>query len=165
VRENTAMHPSAQKHIYDYFIDDQGNWFCEGNPVTDPQLFRLLSRSLYQQDGRYYVRCEGEINPVRVAAFPLWIRYVHVETDAGGNLTAVDIELQDGRREALAPHTLRTASDEALYCRATHRRLKARFAKVAYYELTRYLQMDAESSRFYFVIDGRRYDVLPDAEG
>ena len=150
---------SEQKHVYDYYIDAQGNWFCEGNPVADRQLFRLLSRSLHQEDKRYFIRCEGEIHPVRVEDAPLWIRYVHIKKDTAGNLIEVEIELEDGRREPLAAETLTVRGNQALYCLAARRRLKARFGKVAYYELTQYLQTDDKGDSFYFIIDSRRYPV------
>lgn len=146
---------------YRYMINELGEWTCEGNPVTDPELFRLLSRSLFEEKGSYFIRCEGEIHPVEVADAPLFVRYVHVETDSGGNLTRVEIELQDGRREALRAESLTTSMDLGLYCLATRRRLKARFGKTAYYEITRYLQMDEDGNRFYFIIAGRRYDIRP----
>jgi len=150
---------SEQKHVYDYYIDARGNWFCEGNPVADRQLFRLLSRSLQQEDKRYFIRCEGEIHPVRVEDAPLWIRYVHIKKDTAGNLIEVEIELEDGRLEPLAAETLTVRGNQALYCLAARRRLKARFGKVAYYELTQYLQTDDKGDSFYFIIDSRRYPV------
>lgn len=153
-----------QKHTYDYRVDAQGNWFCEGNPVTDQQLFRILSRSLYVQEGRYFIRCEGEVHLVRVADAPLWIRYVHLEKDRQGRLIRVEVELEDGRREPLAADTLTAANNQALYCLATRRRLKARFGKVAYYELTQHLQTDDEGSNFYFIIGGRSYYIGPEEE-
>ncbi len=155
------MRQSNQRHTYDYFIDEHGSWFCEGNPVTDPQLFRLLSRSLFRQDEHYFLRCEGEVHPVRVADAPLWIRYVHVETDSHGSVASIHIELHDGRREPLHPETLRIAGNNALYCLATSRRLKARFGKIAYYEITRHLQMD-DADQFYFIIGGERYSPHPE---
>lgn len=158
------MPSSRQKHVYDYFVDEQGNWFCEGNQVTDRQLFRLLSRSLFQRDGRYFIRCEGEVHPVRVADAPLWIRYVHVKTDTAGNLITVETELHDGRRHSLEAETLHVAGDQALYCLTTPRRLLARFGKVAYYELARYLQMDEDSERFYLTINGRCYEIRSPGE-
>jgi hypothetical protein len=151
-----------QRHSYDYYIDEHGGWFCEGNPVVEEQLFRILSRSLFERDGRYFVQCEGEIHPVRVADAPLWIRYVHVRTDPQGNLLAVDIELQDGRKEPLDARTLTVAHGQALYCRATRRHLKTRFGKVAYYELTRHLQMDTAEINFHFIIANQRYDIRPE---
>ena len=156
------MTGADQKHTYDYFVDAQGKWFCEGNPVTDQRLFRILSRSLYEQEGRYFIRCEGEVHPVRVADAPLWIRYVHLEKDRQGRLAHVEVELEDGRKEKLAADTLTVANNQALYCLAARRGLRARFGKVAYYELTQYLQTDAEGSSFYFIIGGRRYDIRPE---
>ena len=156
------MIDSLQKHQYDYYIDAHGNWFCEGNRVVDQQLLRVLSRSLYAQGAGFFVRCEGEVHPVRVADAPLWIRYVHLQKDERGELIRIEIELTDGRREDLDGETLSIANEQALYCLATHRRLKARFGKVAYYELARHVQTDDEGSSFYFVINGRRCNVQPE---
>lgn len=154
------MARTTQQHTYDYFIDGHGKWSCEGNPIEDPDLFRILSRSLFVEDGLFFIRCEGEIHPVRVADAPLWVRYVHVTPGADGNPQTVELELQDGRREPLDPTTLTVSNSDALYCLATHRRLKARFDKVAYYEFTRFLHMDGDDDPvFYFLIAGRRYEV------
>jgi hypothetical protein len=156
---------STQIHVYDYYIDEHGSWLCEGNPVTDRRLFQLLSRSLFEKDGDFFVQCEGETHPVRVADAPLWIRYVHVRSDSNGEIAEVKIELEDGRIEPLDARTLTVANDQALHCVATPRRLKARFGKVAYYELTRFLRMETHSDRFYFVIGGKRYDIVPESQG
>ncbi len=146
-----------QKHVYDYFIDAHGNWFCEGNPVTDPDLFRMLSRSLFEKDGRYYVRCEGEVHSVRVADAPLWVRYVFLDEDVNGNIQAVHIQLEDGRREALRPETLSVKAESALYCLATRKNLLARFAKPAYYELASRLIYDSQSQKYVLHVAGRSY--------
>ncbi len=153
----TPSGPRRQRHVYDYFIDEQGKWFCEGNPVEEPELFRLLSRSLFEKDGGYFVKCEGEVHPVRTADAPLWVRYIHARTTADGTLHEVEIELEDGRREPLNPETLRVCGDRALYCRATRKRLLARFGKVAYYELARHIQLDRDG--FYIVFGGRRHPI------
>jgi uncharacterized protein len=156
------MSSTRQIHFYDYFVDEHGSWFCEGNPVSDPLIFRILSRSMFQKGDRYFVTCEGEVHPVRVADAPLWVRYVHVQENSQGNPASVEIELQDGRREPLAADTLTVANERALYCTATDRSLKARFGKAAYYEITRYLQWEDETHTYYFVIDGKRYDITPE---
>lgn len=118
----------------------------------------MLSRSLFAEGEGFLVRCEGEVHPVRVDDAPLLVRYVHVITDASGELAGVAIELEDGRREDLDGETL-LAERDVLYCLATPRRLKAKFGKTAYYELTRYLHEDRETGEFYFLIAGRRYVV------
>jgi uncharacterized protein len=161
-RIDREMPRHEQRHSYDYYIDEHGDWICEGNPVLEPQLFRLLSRSLFEREGRYFIRCEGEIHPVRVADAPLRIRYVHLHTGPQDELMRVEIELHDGRREDLAAATLSSARNHALYCSATDRRLKARFGKIAYYELARYLRMAADGSSFFFIIAGQRYDIRPE---
>jgi hypothetical protein len=154
------MTQSQQRHRYDYFVDEHGSWFCEGNPVTDEQLFRVLSRSLIEKDGGYFIRCEGEVHPVRVADAPLWVRYVYPRKDTEGQLTEVELELQDGRREPLLPETLSVAPGfAALYCLTTPRRLKTRFGKVAYYELARYIEEDQGAGTYYLEIDGARFDI------
>lgn len=151
------MDVAQQKRVYDYFIDAHGNWFCEGNPVTDSDLFRMLSRSLFEKDGRYYVRCEGEVHPVRVADAPLWVRYVFLDEDSEGKIRAVHIQLEDGRRELLRPETLSVKEETALYCLATRRNLLARFAKPAYYELTSRLTYEPESQTYVLTVAGRSY--------
>ena len=147
------------KHVYNYRIDCHGNWFCEGNPVDDPALFRMLSRSLFEERGKYFVRCEAETHPVHVDDAPLWVRYVHIRATPDGELSRVEIELRDGRAEQLDPESLRSEDQASLYCTATPRALKARFAKTAYYELTRFLKEDEERGELYFDIGGRRFVV------
>lgn len=157
------MIPPQQLHHYDYFVDEHGNWYCEGNPVLDEQLFRILSRSLFERDGAYFIRCEGEVHPVRVADAPLWVRYVHPRMDGEGCLTGFEIELQDGRRELLAPETLTISHGHALYCLATPRRMHTRFGKIAYYELASFLQEDEETGSFFLVVGDTRYEIREDA--
>lgn len=152
---------AEQKHLYDYYIDAHGNWFCEGNPVSDPELFRVLSRSLFEKNGRYYLRCEGEVHPVRTADAPLWVRYVFIHEDPDGALQSIDIQLEDGRREPLRPETLTLKGDNALYCRATRKNLLARFGKSAYYELASRLMIDPETERYTLTVSGQIYRLAP----
>ncbi|SFM66079.1 DUF1285 domain-containing protein [Thermodesulforhabdus norvegica] len=154
--------PEGQKHVYDYYIDEHGQWFCEGNPVLDRQLLRMLSRSLFEEEGKYFLRCEGEIHPVRVADAPLWVRYVHIQLSDDGGIETLEIELTDGRKEELRVDTLRIKDNRALYCLATKKNLKARFSKTAYYELARYIEWDEDTRRYFVQISGKKYYI---AEG
>lgn len=152
---------AEQKHLYDYYIDEHGNWFCEGNPVRDPELLRMLSRSLFEKDGRYYLRCEREVHPVRIADAPLWVRYVFIHEDPDGALRSIDIQLEDGRREPLRLETLTVKGDNALYCLATRKNLLARFGKSAYYELASRLTFDPETQRYALTVSGHIYRLAP----
>jgi hypothetical protein len=148
------------RHTYDYVVDDFGRWFCEGNLVSDPVLFRILSRSLFVRNGAYFIRCEGETHPVRVADVPIWIRYVHVDTNPDGSLSRVEIELEDGRREPLQAESLVVGrGGTALYTLATPRRLPARFGKSAYYEMAKHLVQEREAGPFSVLIGGKRFEL------
>ena len=151
----------AQQHLYEYFIDEEGTWFCEGQPVRDRQLTALLSRSLLERGGRYFVACEGEVHPVTVADAPLVVRHIHEQCGSNQVLEMVEIELVDGRREMLDAETLEISTAHILYCRATPRRLRARFARTAYYQLMRHLEMEGDFERFYIAIKQRRHYIAP----
>jgi uncharacterized protein len=148
-----------RKYLYNFRIDRFGTWFCEGNPIIDQDLFRMLSRALFEKEGGYFVECEGEVHPVIVDDAPLWVKYVQPRIDPAGELVGVEIELQDGRGEELDPQTLYSADQSSLYCTATPNRLKARFGKGAYYELTRFLKETKGNLEFYFDIAGRKFVV------
>ncbi len=150
-------------HLYHYLIDDVGNWYCEGQPVTDRDVFTMLSRSLHKtEDGKYVIRCQGEEHPVEVLDAPLFVHCVHPETAPSGALNRVEIELADGRREHLNPETLVSPDNSSLYCRATPHHIKAKLGKLAYYELTRHLQWDEETEEFYFAVGGKRFVIAPE---
>jgi hypothetical protein len=149
----------TQSHRYTYHIDELGNWFCENLPVVVPELAAVLSRSVFEKDGRYFISCEGEIHAVAVADAPMVVRYVHPRVGEDLALESVEIELLDGRREVLDAESLEISPDNILYCRATGGGLRARFSKSAYYELMEYLATEGELERFYLVINGRRYYI------
>jgi hypothetical protein len=152
--------PEQAPHLYHYLIDDVGNWYCEGQPVTDRDVFSMLSRSLHKTEaGGYVIRCQGEEHPVEVLDAPLFVHCVHLETNPSEALNRVTIELADGRREPLNPETLVSPDNRSLYCLATPHRLKAKLGKLAYYELTRHLQWDESTEDFYFVIGAGRFVV------
>ncbi|MEJ5301121.1 MAG: hypothetical protein WHS38_09060 [Thermodesulforhabdaceae bacterium] len=151
--------PPGQKHIYHYVIDDKGDWFCEGNPVLDRDLLKILSISLFEKEGRYYIRCEGEVHPVEVKDAPLWIKYIHISKNDKGEVEAIEIELTDGRREHLRPETLWLEADSSLYCLATRKNLKARFGKIAYYEIANHISYDEETGNYRITVKEQDFFV------
>ncbi len=157
--DNNDPIPPDQTHRYHYRIDHEGCWFCEGNPVQDAQLLQMLSRSLFRHNERYFVRCEGEVHPVEVADAPLWVRYIHVKRDDYGTIVDVELELTDGRREPLDAETLWTEGENAIYCLATKRRLKARLGKVAYYELASLLRWSDTREAYVLAIAGKLFPL------
>lgn len=157
--ERDPIIPPHQKHVYDYLIDKNGNWFCEGNPVTDRELLRILSSSIFEKEGRFYIRCEGEIHPVRVEDAPLWVKYVHIKRNPDGEIESIEMELTDGRRELLRPETLWIEGEAGLYCLASRKNLKARFGKVAYYELANDLIWQEDLKAYTISVGGQVFTI------
>ncbi|MCX7822385.1 MAG: DUF1285 domain-containing protein [Syntrophobacterales bacterium] len=151
--------PRHQKHVYHYFIDGNGNWFCEGNRVTDRELLKILSSSIFEMEGRYYIRCEGEIHPVEVQDAPLWVKYVHINPGLEeGDIESIEIELTDGRKELLRPETLWIEGETGIYCLASRKNLRARFGKIAYYELAKYILWKEDLQAY--TISIKRKDII-----
>lgn len=151
--------PPGQKHIYHYTIDRNGDWFCEGNPVADRDLLKILSTSLFEKDGRYYIRCEGEVHPVEVEDAPLWVKYTYIFKNSSGEIEKVEIELTDGRREVLRPDTLWLEGESGLYCLASRKKLRTKFGKIAYYELANEICWQENSKSYCLVVAGKTYTI------
>jgi uncharacterized protein len=152
----------ASARIYQYFVDREGDWWCEGWPVDDPDLRDQLSRSLHTDGGRLFLRCDGEVHPVAVEITPLFVRDVEPVTGADGTLEAVAVRLRDGRRQPLRADTLRVDGEQRLYCDAGDPPLPAMFFRPAFYRLMRYL--DEDDGRYYVRIAGHEWTIRQ-AEG
>ncbi len=145
------------KRLYDYRITARGEWLCEGNPIQDPDLLRLLSCSLTgDRNGRFWVKCQGETHPVRVEDAPLLVERLEPETDDRGRLQGVVIVLADKRVFAL-DDTLRLSPSNRLYLTIRKINLEALPARGPFYELTRYLEQDRRG--YYIPVAGKHYYV------
>jgi len=152
--------PPRQKHTYAYRIDRQGRWSCEGRAVVDPELFRLLSRSLGRDEkGRFWVRCQGEVHPVEVEDAPLVAVGLEAQSGPRGKLKKVRLVLADGRRCGLS-RNLTVSVDNVLYVELKRPRLKVKLARQPFYELTRYLEED--EAGYYIEVGGARYYIRPE---
>ncbi len=153
---------SSQKHVYDYRIDARGSWICQGNPVQDRDLVCMLSRSLSRDgDGRYQVRCQGEVHPVRVEDAPLLVEGLELDFDEGGGLQGAGLVLADGRVFGLGD-TLCISGANRLYALIEETGLEALFGRRAYYELTRHLEQDGQG--YYIPLAGERFYISPREE-
>ena len=153
MRERTE----PQRHVYDYRITDQGQWVCQGNPVLDSDLVCLLSRSLRQDaQGKYRVRCQGEVHPVRVEDAPLLVERLELSLDRQGCLERVELVLADGRVFGLTD-TLAVSTQNKLYATPDRPGLEALFSRRAFYELTRF--MDQDDQGYYIPVAGKRFHI------
>lgn len=142
---------------YQYFIDRDGDWWCEGWPVDDLELRDSLSRTLFREDGQLLVRCDGEVHPVATEVAPLFVRDVELREGQAGDLAEVELRLHDGRREALRADTLRVDAGGRLFCDASDVALPALFLRPVFYRLMRYLE--GEPGGYYLRIGGREWAV------
>ena len=156
--------PSHQKRLYDFRIDAQGRWFCQGNPVIDPDLLCLLGRGLYKTEEGYKVRCQGEVHPVIVADAPYLVSDLNLELDPAGKLAAVELVLNDGRAFPLSD-ALSVSAENVLYVRlgaGPGSLMEARFARRPFFELMRFLEK--EGGKYFIRVAGRCF-YLPRGEG
>jgi len=142
---------------YTYFIDGDGDWWCDGWLVEDPELRAYLSAGLFRDRGRTWVRCENEVHPVTFEITPLFVRDVDIDLDTDGHPTAVRVRLHDERIEPLRLETLRVDDRDRLFCDAGDTRLPALFFRPAYYQLMQHLGHD--DSGFYLPVGGRRWAI------
>ncbi len=154
----------GEPRIYQYFVDREGDWWCEGWPVDDPDLRDQLSCSLYVRDDGLHLRCEGEEHPVAVEVAPLFVQDVECELAPDGGLEAVTLRLSDGRTESLRGSSLRVDGEGRLFCEASPAELPALFFRPAFYRLMQYLEED--DGRFFIRIGDRGWTIqVADATG
>jgi hypothetical protein len=153
---------TAPARVYEFHIDDEGDWWSDGWFLDDPELRDQLSRQLFLDDGQLKVRCQDEIHPVTAAITPLFVRDVEVGLAADGVLRSVHVVLHDGRTEPLKAETLRVDDRDRLLCEASDVPLPALFFRPAFYRLMQHLQ--EHDGRHFFDIDGIRCYVAGSEE-
>ncbi len=121
-------------------LDREGRFWHEGGEVTHQRFHKTLLRWLdVLDDGRSILRLDDE-------------RYAYVEVeDSALIVTAVRwqgdrafVVLNDDTEAELAYETLSQAGDHTLYCLVRNRRLLARVATQAYYELAQRIEESEE---------------------
>jgi uncharacterized protein len=131
-----------------------GNWYSDNEPIDNPRIALLFSRSIKRnQDGSYYLQVAEERAPVVVEDTPYVVKAV--EDDGQGGFVVMT---NDDEREALDPSTLEVGRGHVLYCRVKNGSCRARFLRSAYYHLSGSFFAD-EGEHFSIVVRGRRYPI------
>lgn len=118
-----------------------GQWYADGQLITNPRIAALFSRHIVRAEGGgYELRIADERAPITVDDTP----YVVVGADSDAD--AVWIELNDGTREPLDPHTLHVGADDVLYCRVKQGSERARFLRPAYYQVAPHISTAADGT-------------------
>jgi hypothetical protein len=143
------------------YVDKDGNWFHKGTPMIHKGLIQLFYASLdLDRQGRYTIQFGDQTCLLEVEDTP----FVIVETDfvpgKGRNDRAVFmLRLVDGSQEILDPETLFIGAENVLYCRIKVGKFRARFARGAYYQLTRYIEENPNGEGFVLSINGILYPI------
>jgi uncharacterized protein len=131
-----------------------GRWYSDEEPIDNPRIALLFSRSLKQNpDGSYYLQVAEERAPVTVEDTPYVVKTV--EDDGQGGFIVMT---NDDEREPLDAATLQVGNDNVLYCWVKNGKFPARFLRPAYYHLSANFFAD-DAEHFSLVVHGRRYPI------
>jgi hypothetical protein len=120
-----------------------GNWYADGERITNRRIANLFARHLQRgPGGEYVIRMGDERATVEVEDTPFVV--VSSTVAASGE---VHIELNDQSHETLDPSTLEIRAEQVLYCRVKGGSELARFLRPAYYQLAAYIS-EARPGRF-----------------
>ena len=143
------------------FIDKEGNWFHQGNPIIHQSILSLFYENLHRdQWGRFVIKWQGQICEVDVEDAPFVVQRVDVRQDGANQEQFVAITLNDGSVERLDLETLRVGERHVPYCSVKGGQFEARFLRQGYYQLTQLIEFDEQKQEYYLVLNGKRV-VLP----
>jgi hypothetical protein len=132
-----------------------GRWYADGQVVDNQRIADLFSRHVCRRpDGGYALRIADEQAPIVVDDTPYVVTGVARDGDGG-----LRLELNDGSREALDPHTLRSGPADVLYCRVKAGSEPARFLRAAYYQMAPYVGVD-DAGRFVLRLTRGDYPIV-----
>ena len=151
---------ASQDFHFALFIDEDGDWFHQGNRITRPEILEALYEKVdFSEDSRFFLACEtGPFFP-EVADTPFVVSRVdRTGTRQGGE--QIELRLRHlPRPEALDPGTLKAGRDNVLYCRVKNGRFPARFSRPAYYQLAEFIEENPDSGTFFIELNGTRYPI------
>ena len=102
--------------------DAQGRWWNGAEQITHVLLVRAFDAWIDRaDDGRYCLKNDINWAYVSIDGAPFFVRACHLDAEGA------ELELSDGRKERLAPSTLREGPDGALYCGVRGGAFPARF--------------------------------------
>ncbi|HLT38711.1 MAG TPA: hypothetical protein VK034_20625 [Enhygromyxa sp.] len=142
-------------------MDRHGNFSFEGDPITHPNIVRLFRAGLdATEDGEVTIGVDGKWVYLKLDDLPL--RALRVDRPRGDE-TGPQLLLDDGRRVALDPATLREQPGAGLRCtapaRASGRPLGVRFSNAAAIDLSEWMVWEQDDARPRLEVDGRRWEI------
>ncbi|MBL7685764.1 MAG: DUF1285 domain-containing protein [Deltaproteobacteria bacterium] len=140
------------KREWHYFMDEEGLLYHEGVELEDPELHRFFLKNMtILENGQYYVRCQGEDCYIEAQDVPYVVQSLE-ETE-----NQILLNFMGGYQEPLDLSTLEVGKNNILYCRIQNQTQKARFNRKTYWEITKRIEEDPVSKKYYFVFHQQRY--------
>lgn len=139
-------------------VDEEGNWFYQGNPIIRGDILRLFYEHLRFIPGNgYVIEWQNAFHPVNVADTPFIITRVDAEKD-GREIKSIWITLKHTQdKELLNPSTIFVGRNNVLYCKIKNNAFIARFSRPAYYQLAELLE--EENGEFVIKVGGTKYVI------
>ena len=136
-------------------IDKEGRWFQNDAEIIHPEIYRFFNSLLEKtDDGGYRIRLGQEMCSVEVEDAPFV-----VERLVGDEGEKILIELNDKTREPFDPDQFWIGPENVPYTKVKEGVFHARFSRVAYHQLARYIVDDGEEKHFYLLIEGERIPI------
>jgi uncharacterized protein len=144
------------------FIDKEGNWFYRDSPMIHKSIVLFLYENLHRdQWGRYIITWQGQTCEVDVEDTPYIIQRVDMQNDGSNQKQFLAVTLNDGSVEKLDFETLRIGQENVPYCSVKGGQFEARFLRQAYYQLTRFIEVDEQNQQYYMLLNGERLLLPP----
>ena len=135
-------------------IDKEGNWYYQGLPIINREIYLYLNRCLKRDpSGKYILLMNGEKCSLEVEDTPYVIKEVSLGSKTK-RTPSLFVRLNDETEEELKVDTLRVGKENVLYCNVKDGLYEARFLRASYYQLAKFLQYDGE--RYYLLVEGKK---------
>ena len=135
-------------------IDKEGNWYYQGLPIINKEIYLHLNKCLKKDPSGKYVLMMGEEKCyLEVEDTPYVIQEVYLGS-ATKRTPPLFVRLNDGTEEELKADTIRVGKENVLYCKVKDAQYDARFLRASYYQLAEFLQHDG--GKYYLLIGTRR---------
>ena len=141
-------------------VDENGDWFHDGNRIFRPQILETFYEKLDQTPTGEFILTDFR-GPclLDVADTPFVVSRVDLERDEYGKERIIMRLKNISRPEVMDPDTLATGRGNILYCRVFGGRFLARFSRPAYYQLAEFVCENDIGQGFYIELNGNRHPI------
>jgi hypothetical protein len=132
-----------------------GWWYANDERIHNRRINTLFSQHLRKTEaGNYEIAIGWDKVAVEIDDAPYVVTWV-----TGNPQEGFTLRLNDESEERLDPTTLSIGQENVLYCRVKNGEHPARFLRSAYYQITAYVQEDAETGTFVLRLGNATYQI------